>query len=70
MPVAVIDTPSEPALMQAVTAQVRDHEPDAIVGLPLNMDGTEGKPAQDVRALMERLTARTGLPVHAPRTND
>ena len=66
MPVAVIDTPDETKLLQAVTVQLRDHEPDAlIVGLPLNMDGTEGKPAQDVRSLMERLSNHTGLPVHA-----
>ena len=66
MPVAVVDTRSESMLLDAVTSQIRDHEPDAIiVGLPLNMDGTEGKPAKDVRSLMERLAGHTGLPVHA-----
>lgn len=34
-----------------------------IVGLPLNMDGTEGKQAARVRAFAERLEGRTGLPV-------
>ena len=66
MPVAVVDTRNEAMLLDAVSSQVRDHEPDAIiVGLPLNMDGTEGKPAKDVRALMDRLATHTGLPVHA-----
>ena len=65
MPVAVVDTPDEPSLLSAVTAQIRDHGPDAIiVGLPLNMDGTEGTPAEATRALAERIAAHTSLPVH------
>lgn len=35
-----------------------------VVGLPLNMDGTEGPQAQRVRALGGRLGGRSGHPVH------
>ena len=65
MPVAVVDTPDEAALLAAVTIQIDDHGPDAIiVGLPVNMDGSEGKPALETRALAERIAAHTTLPVH------
>ncbi len=65
MPVAVVDTPDEAALLAAVTTQIEEHGPDAIVvGLPLNMDGTEGKPAEETRALAERIAAHTTLQVH------
>lgn len=33
-----------------------------VVGCPLNMDGTAGKPAQAMLRLARHLTARTGLP--------
>ena len=65
LPVAVVDTPDEAALLAAVTTQIEEHGPDAIVvGLPLNMDGTEGKPAEETRTLAERIAAHTTLPVH------
>ena len=34
-----------------------------VIGLPLNMDGTEGPSARAVRAFAERLVAATGLPI-------
>jgi putative holliday junction resolvase len=34
-----------------------------VLGLPLNMDGTEGESARSVRKLSERLQAASGLPV-------
>tara|TARA_Y100000589_G_scaffold231903_3_gene219408 strand:+ start:2358 stop:2759 length:402 start_codon:yes stop_codon:yes gene_type:complete len=65
LPVSVVDTPDETKLMHAVTTLLLEHGPDAIViGLPLNMDGTEGKPAEDARALAERLSAHASIPVH------
>ena len=65
MPLAVVDTPDEATLLAAITKQVDEHAPDAIiVGLPLNMDGSEGKPALETRALAERIAAHTTLPVH------
>lgn len=66
MPVAIMNTPNEPSLLAGVAQQIKDHGPDAlIVGMPLNMDGTEGKPAQATRETMKRLAQHTGLPVHA-----
>jgi putative Holliday junction resolvase len=35
-----------------------------VVGLPLNMDGTEGPRARVVRAFAERLRTRTGRSLH------
>jgi putative transcription antitermination factor YqgF len=41
------------------------HAPDALVmGLPLNMDGTEGPAAKDARAFAEQVQQRCGLVVH------
>lgn len=37
---------------------------ELVVGLPRNMDGSEGESAQNARAFAERLGKRTGLPVH------
>lgn len=37
---------------------------ELVVGLPLNMDGTEGPRARAVRAFAERIRARTGRVVH------
>jgi putative Holliday junction resolvase len=37
---------------------------ELIVGLPMNMDGTEGARAKAVRAWAERLASRTGRRVH------
>jgi putative Holliday junction resolvase len=64
-PVEVLQVPRGPALMDALAKAVDRHGPDAIVlGLPINMDGTEGGAAKDVRAFGEALAARTGLVVH------
>lgn len=38
--------------------------PGLIVGLPLNMDGTEGPRAKATRAWAKRIQERTGWPVH------
>ncbi|MBQ9512528.1 MAG: Holliday junction resolvase RuvX [Lachnospiraceae bacterium] len=35
-----------------------------VLGLPLNMDGSESERAAKTRAFMERLIRRTGLPVY------
>jgi len=37
---------------------------ELVIGLPLNMDGTEGPRAKAVRAFAERIWARTGRVVH------
>ncbi len=64
-PVEVLQVPRGPALMDALAKAVDRHGPDAIVlGMPLNMDGSEGAAAKDVRAFAAELAARTRLPVH------
>ena len=65
MPVGVLHVPKGPALMQALVQAVQEHAPDAIVvGLPLNMDGTEGGSAKEARSFAAELQTRTGLLVH------
>ncbi len=44
---------------------VTENKVDAIVvGLPLNMDGSEGERAGAARSFADRVFRRTGLPVH------
>lgn len=57
------------ALLDAIAEAARDHLPDApdgavVVGLPVNMDGTEGVPARLTREFGARLGQRTGHRVH------
>jgi putative Holliday junction resolvase len=64
-PVEVLMVPRGPALLDALARAVERHGPDALViGLPLNMDGTEGGATADVRAFGAALAGRVELPVH------
>ena len=55
-PVEVLMVSRGPALMDALAKAIDRHGPDALViGLPINMDGTEGAAVTD---------ARVRLPVH------
>jgi putative Holliday junction resolvase len=64
-PVEVVQVPRGPALLDALARAIDRHGPDALViGLPLNMDGTEGGATADVRAFGTALAGRVGLPVH------
>jgi putative Holliday junction resolvase len=50
--------------LDALAAVLRPLEPERlVVGLPLNMDGSEGKQASRVRAFGERVARHLGLPV-------
>ena len=50
---------------QAVSSLVENWKPEAVVvGLPLNMDGTEQPITARVRRFARRLQARVALPVH------
>jgi len=65
MPVEVLHVPRGPELLEAVAKAARAHAPDAIVmGLPLNMDGSEGPAVVQARAFAAEVSARTGLEVH------
>lgn len=66
-PLKVIERPIAPgdALIDELARAVQDQRANAlIVGLPLNMDDTEGPRARLVRAFAQRIASRTGLPVH------
>ena len=64
-PAGQLEASSEEALIEQVKAVVAEHEPDTlVVGLPVNMDGTEGDRAKLVRALGERVAKATGHEVH------
>ena len=64
-PVEVLQVPRGPALMDALAKAVDRHGPDAlVVGLPINMDGTEGAAAKDVREFGAALGARLKIMVH------
>lgn len=52
-------------LIDALASAARTHGAAAlVVGLPMNMDGTEGPRAKVVRALAARLAAQAHLPLH------
>jgi putative Holliday junction resolvase len=47
-----------------ISRAAREYEVDrAVVGLPLNMDGTEGAAARGARAFAAKLEAALGIPV-------
>lgn len=64
-PVDTLEVEPGPALIGALQRAIEAHGPDALVlGLPLNMDGTEGPRARQVRALGDRLAREVARPVH------
>jgi putative Holliday junction resolvase len=63
-PVEVIEASGE-GLMDALLKVIAAHKPDALViGIPLNMDDTEGPGAKKSRAIAAELASRCRLPVH------
>ena len=64
MPVEVLEVARGPALLDAVSEAIRSHGPGRlVVGLPLNMDGTEGDRARLCRQFGTELQQMSGLPV-------
>lgn len=64
-PVAVIQTSSLNELLRQIGLAVAEHGPDELVlGLPLNMDGSEGDAAKTVRGLKGFLEQRYGIPIN------
>ena len=52
-------------LLAAITGAIGEHGAKALViGLPVNMDGTDGDTAKRVRAFCAALATKCGLPVH------
>lgn len=64
-PIDCVEIAPGPQLLRVIIETIRRHEPDAIVlGLPLNMDGTEGPQARRVRAFGQLLSEQTDQPIH------
>ncbi len=64
-PLDVIVTAAEAERLRFIARAIDDQGPDALVlGLPLNMDGSEGPAARAARAFAGQLQQRFGLPVH------
>lgn len=66
-PLHTIEIPveRESGLIEAIASAASEHGAGAlVVGLPLNMDGTEGPRASMTRALAARVGAAASLPVH------
>ena len=68
-PVGVVELPMAEgergeSLVAELAKLAREHETEAlVVGLPLNMDDSEGPRAKIVRAFASRVEAASGLPV-------
>jgi len=65
-PLRVVERPIDPPqrLLDALAEAVDEFEPDCLVlGLPVNMDGTEGPRAKVVRVFAGALSERVGAPV-------
>lgn len=64
-PLDVVQLPKGEPLVQTLLKSIRDQGPAALVlGLPVNMDGSEGSAARSVREFGQNLRDRTGLPVY------
>ena len=64
-PAGIIETSKPQLRLSMIERAVKQEQPGAlVVGLPLNMDGSEGPAAKKSRQLAGELAAHTGLPVH------
>jgi putative holliday junction resolvase len=63
-PLGIIERRSSTSDLKEIRARLAERRVSLIVvGLPLNMDGTEGPSARATRAFAEHLGKATGLPV-------
>ena len=63
-PIGTVTERDRDRLLVYVAAAVREHGAEKIVvGLPKNMDGSQGESAQNATAFAEQLQQMTGLPV-------
>ncbi len=61
-PIGVITQSYEPKLIKEIAQVVKKHTPGLIVvGLPKNMDGTEGERAEKCKAFAKLLSQETGI---------
>lgn len=67
MPAALVEAPlgDRARWLDAIARVVEEHRSEAVVvGLPLNMDGSEGPAAAQAKQLAEELAQALGLPAH------
>jgi putative Holliday junction resolvase len=63
-PLRVVSRRAATADLAEISGAAREYEVDrAVLGLPLNMDGTEGSSARLARAFAPKLEAALGVPV-------
>ncbi|MDD5449549.1 MAG: Holliday junction resolvase RuvX [Candidatus Omnitrophica bacterium] len=59
-----LEVKDEAQVMEAIGEFIRDNEVgEVVVGLPLNMDGSEGPMTKEVTAFAARLKEKTALPL-------
>ena len=64
-PLEIVTTSSDEARLAQILRVVEENEPgELVIGLPLNMDGSEGPQAKKTRTLAQQIEQRTGLRVH------
>ena len=64
-PVCVLEIPIGELLVKAIMKAIDEHGVDALVlGLPLNMDGTNGQRVGITKSFAENLRTATNLPLH------
>src|SRR5262245_30251468 len=64
-PLETIETSNPAERMRRIRQAIEMVGPGALViGLPLNMDGTEGPAAQNVRSIAKEIGEQSGLPIH------
>lgn len=64
-PIEVVQAADDEHRLREIGRLIDEYQPDAlVVGLPLNMDGSEGPATRKSREMVDRLTQRFGLPVH------
>jgi putative Holliday junction resolvase len=64
-PLTVLKHTDDDADLAAISELVREHNvTEVVIGLPRNMNGSEGPMAQKVLAFAARLRTETGLTVH------
>ncbi len=64
-PIAVVEAKDDTQRLRAIAEAIEDYGPGALVlGLPLNMDGTEGPRRKLAQAFAAKLQEQFHLPVH------